>query len=139
LKLVAETQNLLKQVGEWFFQPVYESSKNKSVIKKSGVKWRLEVKKMPKRRYLTLTETEQEELEKVRDTHSKPYIREKAGALLKIAAGQSGHQVAQVAISGLLKSRDPDSIYKWLDKYEAEGVTGLEVKEGRGRKPAFSP
>jgi hypothetical protein len=91
---------------------------------------------MPKRRYLMLTETEQKELEIVRDTHSKPYMREKASALLKVAAGQSPHEVA---ISSLLKPRDPDAIYSWLDRYEAEGVAGLEVREGRGRKPAFSP
>jgi hypothetical protein len=91
---------------------------------------------MPKRRYLILTETEQKELEMVRDNHRKPYMREKASALLKVAAGQSPHQVA---IDGLLKSRDPDALYEWLDRYEAEGVKGLEVKDGRGRKPAFSP
>lgn len=91
---------------------------------------------MPKRRYLILTETQHKELEMVRDKHEKPYMREKASALLKIAAGQSPHEVA---IAGLLKARDPDAIYDWLDRYEAEGVKGLEVKDGRGRKPAFSP
>jgi hypothetical protein len=91
---------------------------------------------MPKRRYLHLTSTAQQELEEVRDNHKKPYMREKASALLKIAAGQSPHQVAAI---GLLKPRDPDAIYGWMDRYEAEGVQGLEVKDGRGRKPAFSP
>jgi hypothetical protein len=91
---------------------------------------------MPKRRYLKLTEAEQKELEIIRDNHSKPYMREKASALLKIAAGQSPHQVAR---SSLLKPRDPDAIYSWLDRYETEGVKGLEVRNGRGRKPAFSP
>jgi hypothetical protein len=91
---------------------------------------------MPKRRYFKPTAEEKAELEMIRDKHSKAYMREKAGALLKIAAGQSPHQVA---LGRLLKSRDPDSIYSWLDRYEAEGVEGLLVKEGRGRKPAFSP
>lgn len=91
---------------------------------------------MPKRRYLILTEKDQKELEMVRDKHEKPYMREKASALLKIAAGQSPHEVA---IGGLLKPRDPDAIYDWLDRYEADGVKGLEVRDGRGRKPAFSP
>lgn len=91
---------------------------------------------MPKRRYFKPTEEEKAELEKVRDEHEKPYMREKAAALLKIAAGQSPHTVA---LHGLLKARDPDAIYSWLDRYEAEGVAGLLVKEGRGRKPAFSP
>jgi hypothetical protein len=91
---------------------------------------------MPKRRYLHLSATAQKELEAVRDKHKKPYMREKASALLKIATGQSPHQVAA---TGLHKPRDPDAIYGWLDRYEAEGVQGLEVKDGRGRKPAFSP
>lgn len=92
--------------------------------------------KMPKRRYFNPTEEEILELETVRDTHEKPYMREKASALLKIAAGQSPHSVA---LYGLLRPRDPDAIYSWLDRYEAEGVEGLLVKDGRGRKPAFSP
>jgi hypothetical protein len=91
---------------------------------------------MPKRRYFTPTEAEKAELEIVRDSHKKPYMREKASALLKIAAGQSPHRVAT---DSLLKPRDPDAIYEWLDRYEAEGVEGLLVKQGRGRKPAFSP
>lgn len=91
---------------------------------------------MPKRRYFNPTEEEKAELEAVRDGHEKPYMREKAGALLKIADGQSPHAVA---LHGLLKPRDPDAVYGWLDNYEAEGVAGLLVKSGRGRKPAFSP
>ena len=91
---------------------------------------------MPKRRYFTLSEAEIVELEDVRDHHKKPYMREKASALLKIAAGQSAHNIA---LHGLHKSRDPDTIYSWLDIYKAEGIIGLLVKKGRGRKPAFSP
>jgi transposase len=91
---------------------------------------------MPKRRYFQPTEEEIAELERIRDQHQKPYMREKASALLKIAAGQSPHQVAR---TGLLKERDPDTVYSWLDRYEAEGVEGLLVDDGRGRKPAFSP
>ena len=91
---------------------------------------------MPKRRYFTLSEAEMVELEKVRDHDEKPYMREKASALLKIAGGQSAHSVA---LHGLLKPRDPDTIYSWLDIYESEGVAGFLVKKGRGRKPAFSP
>ena len=91
---------------------------------------------MPKRRYFNLTEAEKTELENVRDYHEKPYMREKASALLKIAAGQSPHDVA---LHGLHKPRDPDAIYSWLDRYESEGLDGLFVKKGRGRKAAFSP
>jgi len=91
---------------------------------------------MPKRRYLKLTPTAKKELEQVRDHHQKPYMREKASALLQIAAGASAHQVAQ---SGLLKPRDPDSLYHWLNRYEQAGIQGLYVQAGRGRNAAFSP
>lgn len=91
---------------------------------------------MPRRRYFKLTEEEKAELISIRDSHEKPYMREKASALLKIAEGESPHAVA---LAGLLKRRKPDTIYGWLDRYNAEGINGLLVKNGRGRKPAFSP
>ena len=43
-------------------------------------------------------------------------------AILKIADGQSPHSVAT---QGLLKPRDPDTVYAWLDHYQSEGVAGL--------------
>jgi DNA-binding PadR family transcriptional regulator len=91
---------------------------------------------MPKRRYLHLTDEQRTELEDVRDHHPKAYMREKAAILLKIAHDMSPHQTAQ---GGGLKPHQPKSIYNWLNRYEVEGVAGLEVKPGRGRKPAFSP
>ena len=73
-------------------------------------------------RRLSLTENQRQELVRVRDHDPRPYVRERGAAILKIAEGQSPHRVAQ---SGLLKPRDPDTIYAWLDRYEAEGVAGL--------------
>ena len=91
---------------------------------------------MPKRRHLILSKEQEAELERVLAIDKRAYMREKAGALLKIAEGQSAHAVA---LSGLLKPRRPDTVYEWLDRYEAEGIAGLEIRNGRGRKPAFSP
>jgi len=39
----------------------------------------------------------------------------------------------------LLKRRDPDSVYTWLNRYGEQGFAGLVIQPGRGRKPAFSP
>ena len=72
----------------------------------------------------------------MRDRHEKPYLRERAAAVLKVAAGHSGNWVA---LHGLLKPRNPDIIYEWLDRYEAEGIDGLVIRDGRGRKPAYEP
>jgi len=83
-----------------------------------------------------LTPEERRELEHVRDHHNKAYLRERAAALLKIAAGQSGLRVAR---HGLHKPRDPDTIYSWLRRYQAGGVAGLAINSGRGRPPVFSP
>ena len=91
---------------------------------------------MPKVIHLELSEGEREVLEKVRSHDSRPYMREKAAALLKIAEGQVASQVAE---KSLLKAHDPDVIYRWLKRWQRQGLEGLVVKKGRGRKAAFSP
>lgn len=91
---------------------------------------------MPGPLALVLTATQIKELEQARDKHPLPYVRERAAALLKIAAGNSGRAVAR---SGLLKQRWPDTVYDWVRRYKAEGFKGLLIRPGRGRKPAFSP
>jgi transposase len=53
-----------------------------------------------------------------------------------VADGRSGHWVA---LNGLLKRRQPDTIYEWLDRYETEGVEGLTIRDGRGRPAAYEP
>jgi transposase len=91
---------------------------------------------MAKPLVIELTVEQRQELEEKRDKHKKPYVRERAAAILKIADGMSGRSVA---LFGLLKQRDPDTVYGWFHRYNAEGLAGLQVRSGRGRKPAFSP
>ena len=74
------------------------------------------------RRAVTLTEEQRQELLQLRDHDSRPYVRERGAAILKIAEGQSPHRAAK---SGLLKPRDPDTVYAWLDRYQADGAAGL--------------
>ena len=64
---------------------------------------------MPKLITICLTKEQQEQLERIRDTHECPYMRERATAILKIAEGISGRQVA---LTGLLKPRKPDTVYE---------------------------
>jgi hypothetical protein len=87
-------------------------------------------------RTLKLTTEQRRELEQVRDHDVKAYLREKAAALIKIADGMSPHAVAR---QGLLKPRDPDSVYAWLRRYQEGGVAALRIRHGRGRKPAYFP
>jgi hypothetical protein len=56
-----------------------------------------------------------------RDHDPKPYGRERCALVIKVADGQSLHWVAR---HGLLKPRDPDTIFAWLDAYEADGFEG---------------
>jgi transposase len=85
-------------------------------------------------RHLALSNDARAELIALRDTGHKAYLRERAAALLKIA---DGIPAAVVARSGLLRSRKPDTVYRWLDRYETDGIPGLTIRAGRGRKPAF--
>jgi hypothetical protein len=89
---------------------------------------------MPKKLTLTLEPAQQRELVQARDKHPKPYIRQRAAALLKVAAGQ--HYEA-VAAAGLLTSFCRQSVASWIKRYQAEGLPGLLVRKGRGRKPVF--
>jgi hypothetical protein len=91
---------------------------------------------MSERHKLELNESQRTELERMRDHDALPYHRERAAALLKIADGQTAHAVAR---GGLYKPRDPDTVYSWLQRYRAEGLAGLRIRPGRGRKAAFSP
>ena len=86
---------------------------------------------MASRRTLVLKTREQRELEHYRDHDARPYVRERCGALLQIAKGETPHAVAT---QGLLKPRDPDTVYGWLQLYESEGVAALLVHQHGGNR-----
>ena len=85
-------------------------------------------------RALVLSKAEQLTLEQARDHHPLAYVRERAAALLRISAGQAAYHVA---ITGLLKPRDPDTLYHWLNLYEQRGIAALRLPRRTGRR--FSP
>ena len=91
---------------------------------------------MPKQWNIELEPTERNQLEKLRDTGHPAYLRERAAAVLKVADGQSATFVAQ---HGLLKQRRLNTVCEWLHAYLKDGIKGLNIKKGRGRKGAFSP
>lgn len=88
------------------------------------------------RRTITLSAPARAELEDLRDHAAKPYLRERAAAILKVADGEVAVQVAR---RGLLRPRDPDTVYSWLDRFAAEGLAGLVIRPGRGRTSTFPP
>jgi len=71
---------------------------------------------------LVLNKRERKTLTHIRDRSSKPYQRERAAALLKIANGLSPHRVG---LSGLLRKRDPDTVYSWVYAFSALGFLSL--------------
>ena len=91
---------------------------------------------MPQSFKLSLTDAQRAVLLRARDRHAKPYIREQAAAILRVA---EGHSVRQVAATGILKPRRRETVKLWIDRFLADGLAGLLVRHGRGRKPAFSP
>lgn len=91
---------------------------------------------MAKAYQLEISSEQKTELTKAVKTHPKPYVRERASGILKVAAGNA---LRQVAYFQLLQRHAPETVKGWCTAYLAEGLDGLLVKEGRGRKPAFSP
>lgn len=84
------------------------------------------------RRHLDLTDTERCQLVRTRDRDKRPYQRERAAALLKIADGQAPYFVA---LHGLLKPRSPNTVYRWLNAYQS--TRHIPVRPACRR--AFSP
>src|SRR5437763_16481292 len=86
---------------------------------------------MVRRRSLDLDQSAREELIACRDHDPHPQMRERAAALLKIADGMAAYRVA---LSGLLKRRDPDSVYGWLNAYQTGGLAEVRAHL-HGRHP----
>ena len=91
---------------------------------------------MPAPLQIDLSPGQEAELTALRDHAPKPYVRERAAAILKVAAGTSQREVAR---TGLLRPRSRGAVGRWVARYLAEGGDGLMIRAGRGRKPAFSP
>jgi hypothetical protein len=89
-----------------------------------------------KRRLVCLTADQRGEVLHLRDHDLVPYMPTKAAAILKVA---DGWPLCQGAAIGLNKPYHEDTVRGWINRYEQEGLDSLRVKQGRGRKPVFSP
>ena len=87
-------------------------------------------------RALELEACERKELERIRDhdprPYLRPYLRERAAALLKVAGGMSAFRVAQ---EGLHKPRHPETILIWLNEYEQT----RQLRPRPATRRSFSP
>lgn len=84
---------------------------------------------MPRRVRIVLSEEERTELVHIRSYHAKRYVRERAAAVLQVAAGKT---VAEVARRGLVRHRQDEAVSAWIKQYREQGVHGLVVQSGRG-------
>ena len=84
---------------------------------------------------LTLDELTKMQLEKLVRTARLSYIRERASAVLKVASGLS---CVQVAYHGLLQERQAATVRAWVHRFVQNGIEGLYICSGRGRKAALS-
>jgi transposase len=91
---------------------------------------------MPKRLIPILSDDQFQQLTEMVNCSPKPYLRERASAILKLAQRET---VSAIASTGLLRKRHDETVSRWFHRFQSEGVKGLEIKAGRGRKPAFSP
>jgi transposase len=78
---------------------------------------------------------ERETREALRDHAPTPSVRERAAAFLRSA---SGVPPAVTARERLLRPRHPETVSRWLNRWDAEGSKSL-LHPGRGRTPAGSP
>ena len=91
---------------------------------------------MPAPLVVVLTTAQRAELLAARDHDPRPYVRERASGVLKVADGAS---VRQVAHTGLLRWRRPETVRAWIGRYQQAGLAGFDVAPGRGRKPVHFP
>lgn len=91
---------------------------------------------MPAPAQLPLDAAARQALGDLRDHAPKAYLRERAAVLLAIAAGASMRAAARTAG---LKPHHIETVCHWVARYRAEGVSGLTIRGGRGRKPASFP
>lgn len=91
-------------------------------------------------RTVVLSPEDRGQLEWITKSDPKPYRRERAAALLKIAAGEVA---AQVARTGLLRRRKPETVYRCLPlarPLRAGGLGWLDLTAGtRAQAGAFPP
>lgn len=86
-----------------------------------------------KKKYIKgLTDEEKSSLEKGYKTGKSHLTRRKCQAIL---LSHSGKTVDELAVFFKVHTQ---SVYSWYKLWESEGIKGLELKPGRGRKPKLN-
>jgi transposase len=82
---------------------------------------------------MNLTDPQRKELERFARRGDPAYLRRKALLLRNLGQGQTVTQVAKI-----FHVTRP-TVYSWQDRFLEQGMAGLRVRAGRGRKPKAQP
>lgn len=82
-------------------------------------------------RYIKLSPNELAILENGHKTGAKSHFRIRCHSLI---LSSQGLKVTEIAA---LYQKDEETIRNWMNKWESEGLSGLFISKGRGRKPAL--
>jgi len=83
-------------------------------------------------RFIKLDKSVQQELETIYHTHAKSYVRQRAQCLLL------SNRNYRVPVLADIFSARTHTIREWFDRWESDGIQGLEIRPGRGIKPAIT-
>ena len=83
-------------------------------------------------RYIKLDSLARQELKKIYHTHAKSHVRQRAHCLL---LSDKGIPIPMLAIIFFTRTH---TVRGWFNRWEAEGFQGLEIRAGRGLKPAIN-
>jgi hypothetical protein len=90
---------------------------------------------MPKRIQIEVSEAQRATLERWSKQPPAPYVGDRARAILRVAGGEAVSKVAPTLRTPVHRN----AVGEWVRRFVAEGVAGLRIRKGRGRKPLFSP
>jgi hypothetical protein len=83
---------------------------------------------------LELTDAQRAELQRwLRQTTLPAGLARRARVILLLSEGHS------VTAAGQTAGLTPNNTRKWVRRFLAQGVAGLQEQPGRGRQPVFSP
>jgi transposase len=88
---------------------------------------------MGKIRTIALSLAAREELARGYRSGKSHAFRQRCQLVLLKSEGRTSAQV------GELLKMNPVTVSSWLARYQAEGISGLETRPGRGRKPVLDP
>lgn len=78
---------------------------------------------------VAMSEDDMEQLHKLMRRASVPHLRTKATALWNVGKGRTTSEVAEFL--GVSRT----SVSNWISRFRNEGIAGLAIRPGRGRRP----